>query len=908
MYPVVNMFKAKDIETGVVAVYVGTRDLCRGCTDRVLLGFSIAFAAPPVTLLLTTLGCGGLLVYSQEVAFVASGSLIAAATITPKLACSSGDSSSSSTEPVPDYALLPDELYPVLIYLCFLLVFLFFSSVPWPQCLAYVGLVFGLELAVVVFLGSVDTLMLWLLPLVLGGTVAILIAAGSTSKERRREFLGALMLERERQQVASEKAVTDSLISALFPREVAVILTEKRTTGELLGADTRSGSAALAQSFAGATVVWASVGGLGGAERFDDQLRALSRLFIAADNVAQRYDATNIRTTRNEVMFVCGVPSATPTHVRKACEFAAELQRLMAKYKELQADKSLSLRVGVATGPVVAGVIGLQKPRYDVWGEPVLMAHQIMTCAAEGEVLLAPDVAGSVQTLMECERVVADGDSGAPRNLFRLKVTGSLASPIQLTAEGAFFKARPREVKLSDVCSTPLKQREMQTVWPFLWFRDVKTELQFWQMNALRNIGSLRWVSFAMCIIFAIYIPWGLVIGTMNPERIVFKTGHVVAFAAIFVITFLRLEKTPLVIYGVLFAVVTLLSAAHVYMWDTLIWNDALMSAMLGYLLFLHISKLPFFFSSATSIAILICTLPMYTSIGYQAGSAILSISWVIAFNLIHHGLEKQTRRIFHTAQLIKKSKVDTEKEKAVYEKLLGTVLPAQVLSRLNVSAHSEKETYIANYVSDGTVMVVSVGNFAELTKTVVPIELVKLLNTLFSMFDCLAVQFDLESLKTVGGSYVVVGNILGNLPDHAIKVVFLAQAILSAFLGAEKDAAQVFLNIGIHTDSLLGGVIKTRNFVLDCWGNGIPVAEQIAAVSMKKNTIMVSSSTWDIVYNFVQGSYAQSLAQNGKLVDLYEVSLPPTSSISPSVQSLGPAVLDNQFAPVVAEDLNPSA
>jgi PAS domain S-box-containing protein len=102
----------------------------------------------------------------------------------------------------------------------------------------------------------------------------------------------------------------------------------------------------------------------------------LNEIFSAFDHLAERHRLEKIKTIGDAYMVVGGLPRALPDHTRAIAEMALDMQAAIAQFKR-QDNSAFSLRIGIDTGPVVAGVIGLKKFSYDLWGDAVNVASRM---------------------------------------------------------------------------------------------------------------------------------------------------------------------------------------------------------------------------------------------------------------------------------------------------------------------------------------------------------------------------------------------------------------------------------------------------------------------------------------------------------------------------------------------------
>ncbi len=162
------------------------------------------------------------------------------------------------------------------------------------------------------------------------------------------------------------------------------------------------------------------------------------------------------------------------------------------------------------------------------------------------------------------------------------------------------------------------------------------------------------------------------------------------------------------------------------------------------------------------------------------------------------------------------------EQEKS--EKLLLNILPQPIAQRLK---HGEEN--IADNFDDVTVLFADIVNFTKLSANLLPEKLVKIINQIFSTFDELAETYGLEKIKTIGDAYMVVGGLPTRREDHVEAIADMAldmQSKICEFSLNHKDPLQ--MRIGIHTGPVAAGVIGTKKFAYDLWGDTVNTANRM--------------------------------------------------------------------------------
>jgi adenylate cyclase len=205
---------------------------------------------------------------------------------------------------------------------------------------------------------------------VLGG-----IAAYRTERFTRDLFL------RERQ-VEQERTRSDGLLLNMLP---AAIVEQLKT----------SSGGRIAQSFDHVSVFFAdAVGSTEQAARSSPEAfaDALDELFSHFDEIAQRHGLEKIKTIGDAYMAVAGAPTPIADHADAAVGMAVEILTDAGKFRWPSGDP-IVVRGGIATGPAVAGVIGVQRFAYDLWGDTVNLASRLETNAGPGRFLVSESTA-----------------------------------------------------------------------------------------------------------------------------------------------------------------------------------------------------------------------------------------------------------------------------------------------------------------------------------------------------------------------------------------------------------------------------------------------------------------------------------------------------------------------------------
>ncbi len=120
-------------------------------------------------------------------------------------------------------------------------------------------------------------------------------------------------------------------------------------------------------------------------------VRFLDRLYTTFDRLVDRHGLEKIKTTGDAYMVVSGVPTPRPDHIEAIADLALDLNRAVAELRDPRG-KPVPMRMGIAAGPVVAGVVGARRFFYDVWGDAVNVASRMESTDIEGRIQVPQNV------------------------------------------------------------------------------------------------------------------------------------------------------------------------------------------------------------------------------------------------------------------------------------------------------------------------------------------------------------------------------------------------------------------------------------------------------------------------------------------------------------------------------------
>ncbi len=203
---------------------------------------------------------------------------------------------------------------------------------------------------------------------------------------------------------------------------------------------------------------------------------------------------------------------------------------------------------------------------------------------------------------------------------------------------------------------------------------------------------------------------------------------------------------------------------------------------------------------------------------------------------------------------------VALKKEQLKSNQLLLNILPNKIADQLKNSTETIADEY--NAVS---VLFADLVGFTNLASRKKPKDLVDMLDHIFSKFDFLADKYGLEKIKTIGDAYMVAGGLLGKNASHAIAMGDMALSMMKELEKYNRRFDEnLNLRIGIHIGPVVAGVIGSRKFSYDLWGDSVNVASRMES-SGEVGKIQVSSEMYQALKSNFNLSARGAIKVKGK-------------------------------------------
>ncbi len=173
---------------------------------------------------------------------------------------------------------------------------------------------------------------------------------------------------------------------------------------------------------------------------------------------------------------------------------------------------------------------------------------------------------------------------------------------------------------------------------------------------------------------------------------------------------------------------------------------------------------------------------------------------------------------------MIQRMTEELEDEKHRSERLLLNILPESIANQLRERVYSIAESF-----SDVTVLFADIVGFTDYSASHSADQVVQMLNEIFSLFDLLTEKFGLEKIKTIGDAYMIAGGIPLHTVDHTEKTAMMAVEMMRSIAKLEIDSPRKLrLRIGIHSGPVVAGVLGTKKFAYDLWGDTVNTASRM--------------------------------------------------------------------------------
>jgi len=253
-----------------------------------------------------------------------------------------------------------------------------------------------------------------------------------------------------------------------------------------------------------------------------------------------------------------------------------------------------------------------------------------------------------------------------------------------------------------------------------------------------------------------------------------------------------------------------------------------------------------------------------------NALTAGIALTIVIVLVVFRSYIQKQKANVLLTTQ---NEIIESERKKS--DALLLNILPVETAEELKEKGFAEARTF-----ESVTVMFTDFKDFTKVAESLDAKSLVKEIDYVFKKFDEIITFYNIEKIKTIGDAYMAAAGLPIENKTHAVDMVNAAIDILKTIEQIKTDRKNKGLpffeiRIGIHTGSVVAGIVGTKKFAYDIWGDAVNVASRMES-SGEAGKINISGRTYQLIKENFNCEYRGKItAKNKGEIDMYFVDNP---------------------------------
>ena len=627
----------------------------------------------------------------------------------------------------------------------------------------------------------------------------------------------------------------------------------------------------------------------------NELLELLDRFFGILDQLCDKHGVTKIETV-NKTYMVCGglkdsedqipVLILAQHHALRCLELGLEIiERVQQVY--LKTGEKLQVKIGITTGPVIAGVVGEHKPQFSLVGDTVNTASRMCTTCTQPDCIQISESThklvykskyrmkenmvyvkgkGNTKTFIVSSlgkrtrnRRMATIEKASDENIYDRTSLEIQPSEIEEINEVEKFP-QSAKLKLDDFRAGNEDDADLDLIGPVQWvvcsFYESKAQHQF-RLGIIEMPGrhmrlGMKVFSGCYLVINLVFIVYFLLYSSEFSLMIVVVRVLYSGLVVVHMGFFDKIYKSDLYswVVLVLYLLGNFIISCSLSLKPTNELTAIVLEKMFMFTLSCHFHGLVTGYTLASGLLDLGSFCMIINSSGHSLTSKLSSVFFITLYYTIDLlcclSIEMQERKIFNINKFALKEIKNTEK-------LLNQMIPTQVLRNLHYDITTTDRYF------DVTIIYADICGFTSWSSSKEPIEVVSMLSKLFSNFDHLCVRHNVYKVHTIGDCYVILSFTDGDQRDIAKECINMVEIALDMIKTIQKvnkrQKTELNMRIGMHTGEVIAGITGTNIVRYDIYGPDVEIANKTESSGLP-GKINVSEVTQNLLEIYQPGRF----------------------------------------------------